>query len=101
MVIKWNHGKYQSEKVFFESIHSIFSRKTLILSAIPRSLFPIQLEIVFFTAIELPEMVTDFLAAVSSKILRSGVWKLADPYVEVSYNAIQVARGRRNGTSSI
>jgi hypothetical protein len=67
----------------------------------PRSLFPVQLKITLFTATELPEMMTDFLATVSKKILRSDVWEPVDPYVEVTYNAIQARTDPRNGTSPV
>jgi hypothetical protein len=67
----------------------------------PRSLFPIQLKITFFTATELPEMMTDFLATVSKKILRSDQWEPVDPYIEVTYNAIRANTNHRNGTSPV
>jgi otoferlin len=54
----------------------------------PRRLFPVQLKIILYTATELPEMMTDFLASVSKKILQSETWEPVDPYVEVSYNGM-------------
>ncbi|CAF3824596.1 unnamed protein product [Rotaria sordida] len=75
--------------------------KTLIPAAMPRHLFPMQLKIIFFTATELPEMMTDFLATVSKKILQSHAWEPVDPYVEVTYDTMTVATEARNGTTPI
>ncbi|CAF1244784.1 unnamed protein product [Rotaria sordida] len=75
--------------------------KEFIPAAMPRHLFPVQLKITFFTATELPEMMTDFLATVSKKILASDDWEPVDPYVEVSYNAIKATTDYRNGTSPV
>jgi hypothetical protein len=70
-------------------------------AAMPRGLFPVQLKLIFYTATELPEMMTDFLAAVSKKVLRSENWEPVDPYVEVTYNAIQATTDHQNGTSPV
>ncbi|CAF1117580.1 unnamed protein product [Adineta ricciae] len=75
--------------------------KTFIPSAMPRNQFPVQLKLTFFTAGELPEMMTDFLTAVSKKFLRSDYWEPVDPYIEVTYNAIQATTNHRNGTSPV
>jgi hypothetical protein len=66
----------------------------------PRRLFPVQLKITLFTATELPEMMTDFLATVSKKLQRDA-WEPVDPYVEVSYNTMRAVTGHRNGTSPV
>jgi len=68
---------------------------------VPRTLFPVQLKIRFFTATELPEMMTEFLATVSKKFFHSDVWELVDPYIEVTYNAIQATTTHRNGTTPV
>ncbi|CAF2056570.1 unnamed protein product [Rotaria magnacalcarata] len=75
--------------------------KEFIPAFMPRRLFPVQLKITFFTATELPEMMTDFLATVSKKILAADGWEPVDPYVEVTYNAIQATTEYRNGTSPV
>ena len=67
----------------------------------PRSLFPVQLKITFYTATELPEMMSEFLSNVSKKILRSDGWEPVDPYIEVSYNAVEAKTDHRNGTSPV
>ena len=67
----------------------------------PRRLFPVQLKIIFYSATEIPEMMTDFLATVSKKILQSDVWEPVDPYVEVNYNSMQAATSHRNGTTPV
>ena len=67
----------------------------------PRNQFPVQLKLTFFTAGELPEMMTDFLTVVSKKFLRSDYWEPVDPYVEVTYNAIQATTNHRNGASPV
>ena len=67
----------------------------------PRSLFPVQLKITFYSAHELPEMMTDFFATVSKKILRSDGWEPVDPYVEVTYNGIRAVTDPRNGSSPV
>ena len=67
----------------------------------PRSLFPVQLKMTFYTATELPEMMSEFLSNVSKKILRSDGWEPVDPYIEVSYNAIEAKTDHRNGTSPV
>jgi hypothetical protein len=67
----------------------------------PRNLFPVRLKITFFTATELPEMMTDFLATVSKKVFRSDDWEAVDPFVEVTYNGIQERTDHRNGTSPV
>ena len=67
----------------------------------PRNLFPVQFKISFFTATELPEMMTDFLANVSKKILRPDGWEPVDPYVEVTYNGVRATTDHRNGTSPV
>jgi hypothetical protein len=66
----------------------------------PRRLFPVQLKIIFYTATELPEMMTDFLASVSKKILKKE-WEPVDPYVEVTYNSMQASTDHRNGTKPV
>ncbi|CAF3968536.1 unnamed protein product, partial [Rotaria sordida] len=73
--------------------------KTLVPAAMPRHLFPMQLKIIFFTATELPEMMTDFLASVSKKFLQSETWEPVDPYVEVTYDAMTATTDTRNGTT--
>ncbi|CAF3911139.1 unnamed protein product [Rotaria sordida] len=75
--------------------------KTLIPAAMPRRLFPVQLKITFFTATELPAMMTDFLATVSKKILQSDAWEPADPYVEITYDAMTATTEARNGTTPV
>ena len=65
----------------------------------PRTLFPVQLKLTFYSATELPEMMTEFLSTVSKKILRFDDWEPADPYIEVTYNAIEARTDHRNGTS--
>ena len=67
----------------------------------PRRLFPVQLKLTFFSATELPEMMTDFLATVSKKILQSESWEPADPYVEVTYNTMKAATSHRNGKTPV
>lgn len=67
----------------------------------PRSQFPVQLKLTFYTATELPEMMTEFLSNVSKKILGSDAWEPVDSYVEVSYNAIETRINHRNGTSPV
>ena len=67
----------------------------------PRSLFPVQLKLTFYTATELPEMMSEFLTNVSKKILRSDGWEPVDPYIEVNYNAIEAKTDHRNGTSPV
>ena len=59
------------------------------------------MKITFYTATELPGMMTDFLATVSKKILRSDAWETVDPYVEITYNAIQATTDHRNGASPV
>ncbi|CAF3716683.1 unnamed protein product [Rotaria sordida] len=75
--------------------------KTLVPAAMPRHLFPMQLKIIFFTATELPEMMTDFLASVSKKFLQSETWEPVDPYVEVTYDAMTATTDTRNGTTPV
>ncbi|CAF4888115.1 unnamed protein product, partial [Rotaria sp. Silwood1] len=75
--------------------------KTLIPAAMPRRLFPVQLKIILFTATELPEMMTDFLASVSKKILQSDTWEPVDPYVEVTYDTMKATTEARNGTTPV
>ncbi|CAF1333357.1 unnamed protein product, partial [Rotaria sordida] len=75
--------------------------KILIPAAMARHLFPVQLKITFFTATELPEMMTDFLATVSKKILQSDTWEPADPYVEITYDAMTATTEVRNGTTPV
>ncbi|CAF4438038.1 unnamed protein product, partial [Rotaria magnacalcarata] len=75
--------------------------KTLIPAAMPRTLFPVQLKVTFFSASELPEMMTDFLATVSKKILQSNTWQPVDSYVEVSYNTMKATTDDRNGTTPV
>ncbi|CAF4328073.1 unnamed protein product, partial [Rotaria sp. Silwood2] len=75
--------------------------KTLIPAAMPRRLFPVQLKIIFFTATELPEMMTDFLASVSKKILQSDAWEPVDPYVELTYDTMTATTDTRNGTTPV
>jgi hypothetical protein len=84
---------------FLES--NISSSKTLVPAAMPRRLFPVQLKIIFFSAMELPEMMTDFLASVSKKILQSDSWEPVDPYVEVTYNSMQATTSHHNGTTPV
>jgi hypothetical protein len=67
----------------------------------PRSLFPVQLKMTFYSAHELPEMMTDFFVNVSKKILRSDAWELVDPYMEVNYNGIRAVTDPRNGCSPV
>lgn len=67
----------------------------------PRRLFPVQLKLIFFSATELPEMMTDFLANVSKKILQSDDWEPVDPFVEVTYNTMQATTSHRNGTTPV
>jgi hypothetical protein len=67
----------------------------------PRRLFPVQIKIIIFTATELPEMMTDFLASVSKKILQSNNWQPVDPYVEVKYNTLQATTNHHNGTTPV
>ena len=67
----------------------------------PRRLFPVQMKITFYTATELPEMMTDFLASVSKTILQSDSWEPVDPYVEVTYYSMQVTTTPRNGTTPV
>jgi hypothetical protein len=67
----------------------------------PRRLFPVQLKIIFFSAMELPEMMTEFLASVSKKILQSDSWEPVDPYVEVTYNTMQITTSHHNGTTPV
>ncbi|CAF5099813.1 unnamed protein product, partial [Rotaria magnacalcarata] len=75
--------------------------KTLIPAAMPRILFPMQLKIIFYSASELPEMMTDFLATVSKKIIQSDNWEPIDSYVEVSYNTMTAKTEDRNGTTPV
>ncbi|CAF1657234.1 unnamed protein product, partial [Didymodactylos carnosus] len=75
--------------------------KTFVPAAMPKRLFPVQLKVIFYTATELPEMMTDFFANVSKKILNSEDWQPVDPYVEVSYNALQAQTVARNGTPPV
>ncbi|CAF3818494.1 unnamed protein product [Rotaria sp. Silwood1] len=67
----------------------------------PRSLFPVQLKIIFFTATELPGIMADFLTTVSKKIIQSDTWEPTDPYVEVPYNTMVVKTEVRNGTTPV
>ena len=67
----------------------------------PRRLFPVQLKVILFSAMELPEMMTDFLASVSKKILQSETWEPVDPYVEVTYNTMQATTSHRNGMTPV
>jgi len=67
----------------------------------PRRLFPVQLKIILYTATELPEMMTDFLASVSKKILQTDAWEPVDPYVEVTYNTMRATTNHRNGTTPV
>jgi hypothetical protein len=67
----------------------------------PRRLIPVQLKITFFSATELPEMMTDFLASVSKKILKSDEWQPVDPYVEVIYNTMRGTTSHQNGTTPV
>jgi hypothetical protein len=67
----------------------------------PRRLFPVQLKIILYTATELPEMMTDFLASVSKKILQTDTWEPVDPYVEVTYNTMRATTNHRNGTTPV
>ncbi|CAF3469754.1 unnamed protein product [Rotaria socialis] len=75
--------------------------KTLIPAAMPRILLPVQLKVTFFSASELPEMMTDFLATVSKKIFSSNTWEPVDSYVEVSYNTMKATTDTRNGTTPV
>ncbi|CAF2727460.1 unnamed protein product [Rotaria sp. Silwood2] len=75
--------------------------KEFIPAAMSRRLFPVQLKLTFFAATELPEMMTDFLTTVSKKILASDDWEPVDPYIEVTYNAIQATTDYRNGSSPV
>ncbi|CAF3351971.1 unnamed protein product [Rotaria sp. Silwood1] len=75
--------------------------KEFIPAAMPRRLFPVQFKITFFAATELPEMMTDFLTTVSKKILASDDWEPVDPYIEVTYNAIQATTNYCNGSSPV
>ncbi|CAF4875204.1 unnamed protein product, partial [Rotaria sp. Silwood1] len=75
--------------------------KTLIPAAMPRSLFPVQLKIIFFTATELPGIMADFLTTVSKKIIQSDTWEPTDPNVEVPYNTMVVKTEVRNGTTPV
>ena len=70
-------------------------------AAMPHRLFPVQLKITFFSATELPEMMTDFLASVSKKFLQSELWEPVDPYVEVTYNSMQMTTSHRNGAAPV
>jgi len=67
----------------------------------PRTLFPVQIKITFYSATELPEMMTDFLSNVSKKIFRSDNWEPIDSYCEVSYNAIRATTEHENGASPL
>lgn len=67
----------------------------------PRTLFPVQMKITFYTANELPEMMTDFLSHVSKKFLRSDRWEPVDPYVELNYNGLTARTEHRNGASPV
>lgn len=67
----------------------------------PRRLFPVQLKVIFYSAAEIPQMMTDFLASVSKKILQSDAWEPVDPYVEVNYNTMQASTSYRNGTTPV
>ena len=64
----------------------------------PRNLFPVQIKVTLFGAIELPQMMTNFLSNVSKKILRSDDWEGVDPYVEVTYNAVSAKTDHKNGS---
>lgn len=66
-----------------------------------RNLFPVQLKITFHAANELAEMMSDFLANVSKKILGEENWEAVDPYVEVTYNGIRAATEHHNGSSPV
>jgi hypothetical protein len=65
----------------------------------PRTLFPVQIKIIFYNATELPEMMTDFLSNVSKRIFRSEKWEPIDSYCEVSYNAMRATTDPQNGAS--
>jgi len=67
----------------------------------PPRLFPVQLKITFYSATELPEMMTDFLASFKKKIVQSEAWEPVDPYVEVTYNTMQAKTSHRNGTTPV
>lgn len=67
----------------------------------PRTLFPVQLKITLFGACELPEMMTEFLANVSKKILLSDTWEPVDSYVEISFNTMKARTDDRNGTTPV
>ena len=67
----------------------------------PRRLFPVQLKIILYSATELPEMMTDFLATFSKRILQSDAWEPVDPYVEVTYNTMQATTSHTNGTTPV
>ncbi|UJR24822.1 hypothetical protein I4U23_006197 [Adineta vaga] len=84
-----------------QSDYELKPSKTFIPSAMPRNQFPVQFKLTFFTATELPDMMSDFLTTVSKKFLRSDQWEPVDPYVEVTYNAIQAITNHRNGTSPV
>ncbi|CAF4767027.1 unnamed protein product [Rotaria sp. Silwood1] len=93
-----------TKNVVSEGVHDddkFEQSKTLVPAAMPRRLFPVQLKIIFFTATELPEMMTDFLATVSKKILQSDTWEPIDPYVEVTYDTMTATTEARNGTTPV
>ncbi|CAF3109617.1 unnamed protein product [Rotaria sp. Silwood2] len=93
-----------TKNVVSEEVHNndeFKPSKTLIPVAMHRRLFPMQLKITFFTATELPEMMTDFLATVSKKILQSDTWEPVDPYVEVTYDAMTATTEACNGTTPV
>ncbi|CAF1313663.1 unnamed protein product [Adineta steineri] len=75
--------------------------KALIPAAMPHPLFPVEIKITFFTAAELPEMMTDFLASVSKKVLQPEGWEPVDPYVEVQYNTMRAVTSHHNGTTPV
>lgn len=97
-----NNRTYLSRNnVHVNRFNKIFSRRTLVPAALPHRLFPVQLKMTFFSATELPEMMTEFLASVSKKIIQSDLWEPVDPYVEVTYNSMQVSTSHRNGTTPV
>jgi hypothetical protein len=99
MMKNLNHRKY---KIFsFMFVFVLFSRQALVPAAMPHPLFPVQMKITFFTATELPEMMTDFLASVSKKFLQTETWEPVDPYVEVSYNTMRAVTSHINGTTPV
>ncbi|CAF1235979.1 unnamed protein product [Adineta ricciae] len=75
--------------------------KALVPAAMPHPLFPVQIKITFYTASELPEMMTEFLTSVSKKILQPDGWEPVDPYVEINYNTMRAVTSHINGTTPV